>query len=119
MTENTPLLASFIPVAPNSDFPLQNLPYGVFCPPGESAGRVGVAIGEWILDLSVLEELGLLTIPGSTGPIFAHAKLNPFMALGRTAWTSVRKKLTRLLSAEDPRFRDDHGARGIAVHTQD
>lgn len=118
MSDANPLSTSFIPVAANSDFPLQNLPYGVFCPPGETAGRVGVAIGEWILDLSVLEELGLISVPGAIGPIFAQAKLNPFMALGRAAWTAVRSQLTQLLGADEPRLRDDHAVHEIALHTQ-
>ena len=50
---------SFIIVAENSDFPLQNLPYGVFQPQGEHA-RVGVAIGTEVLDLAALEAAGLL-----------------------------------------------------------
>lgn len=118
MADTKPLPQSFIPVAPNSHFPLQNLPYGVFCPPGETAGRVGVAIGEWIVDLSVLEGVGILKVPGAKGPIFATAKLNPLMALGRTAWTSVRSQLTRLLTAEDPRLRDDHPVRALAMQVQ-
>ena len=53
------LTQSFIAVAPDSDFPLQNLPYGVFQPQGEAA-RVGVAIGEQVLDLAALEAAGVL-----------------------------------------------------------
>ena len=50
-------LKSFIEVPPDSDFPIQNLPYGIFRPRGGTA-RAGVAIGDLILDLSILEELG-------------------------------------------------------------
>ncbi|PYL14532.1 MAG: fumarylacetoacetase, partial [Verrucomicrobia bacterium] len=48
-------LKSFIDVPRESHFPIQNLPFGVF-KPRDSAARVGVAIGERIVDLSVLEE---------------------------------------------------------------
>ena len=115
---STPPAQSFIPVAAESDFPLQNLPYGVFRPLRASQPRVGVALGEMIVDLAALEELGLLRVPGATGPIFAQGKLNPLLALGRAAWTSVRAQLTQLLSADEPRLRDDRAARSLALHDQ-
>lgn len=51
---------SFIPVDPQSDFPIENLPYGVFSSPDNHSPRVGVAIGDWVLDLAVLEAKGSL-----------------------------------------------------------
>ena len=50
-------LKSFIDVAADSHFPIQNLPFGIFIPK-QGSPRVGVAIGEYVLDLSILEELG-------------------------------------------------------------
>ena len=56
MHPNSPKLRSFITVDPQSHFPIQNLPYGVFKKKTASSRRtVGVAIGDWILDLSLLE----------------------------------------------------------------
>ncbi|MGH8164231.1 MAG: hypothetical protein ACREP1_07860, partial [Rhodanobacteraceae bacterium] len=52
-----PPLRSFIEVAPDSHFPLENLPYGVFRP-NDGAARVGVAIGDFVLDLAALETAG-------------------------------------------------------------
>ena len=49
---NDPTLRSFIPVDPASDFPIQNLPYGVFSTKDGLAPRVGVAIGDYVLDLA-------------------------------------------------------------------
>src|SRR5271165_6137153 len=76
---NDPSLRSFIEVDPASDFPIQNLPYGVFSTPGLSAPRVGVAIGDYILDLWELEEDSRLDV-GEIG-VFSAPMLNPFMAL--------------------------------------
>src|SRR4051812_40292447 len=56
---NDPALRSFVPVAPESHFPIQNLPYGVFRR-GPGPARVGVAIGDAVLDLTLLEQCGLL-----------------------------------------------------------
>jgi fumarylacetoacetase len=53
---NDPSLRSFIPVDASSDFPIQNLPYGVFSTAALPAPRVGVAIGDYVLDLWELEQ---------------------------------------------------------------
>jgi len=50
-TQTIPTLSSFIPVDPASDFPIQNLPYGVFLRQGRARPAVGVAIGDYVLDL--------------------------------------------------------------------
>ena len=55
-----PALSSWVPVPEDSDFPIQNLPFGVFRPRPGFDPRVGVAIGEHVLDLSVLESAGLI-----------------------------------------------------------
>lgn len=106
----SPELRSFVPVSPDSHFPIQNLPFGIFRPRAGGAPRAGVAIGETILDLAAIESRSLLKIPGAdaaAGPIFARSSLNAFMALGREAWRSVREQLSRLLSHDEPRLRDD------------
>src|SRR5205823_10982987 len=58
---NDPKLRSFIDVAPDSHFPIQNLPYGVFSAKEVLAPRVGVAIGDYVLDLWELEQAGLIS----------------------------------------------------------
>ena len=82
---------------PDCDFPIQNLPYGIFQPAGASP-RAGVAIGDRILDLSVLAEAGLLQC--ATG-VFAQPRLNDFIALGPDAWHSVRTQISALLAGSD------------------
>ncbi|MFI8994731.1 fumarylacetoacetase [Streptomyces sp. NPDC053542] len=86
---------SWVPVPEHSDFPVQNLPYGIFSRAGEPP-RAGVAIGEHVLDLSRLgADAGL---PHAED--FAAPSLNPFMARGREAWRAVRARLTELLTDE-------------------
>ncbi|WP_433340290.1 fumarylacetoacetase [Streptomyces sp. CA-253872] len=80
--------ATWADVPAGSPFPLQNLPYGVFTPAGDTRARVGVAIGAHVLDAAAV--LGDGT--------FAHDALNPFLAQGRTRWTAVRAELTSLLT---------------------
>ena len=83
--------------APGSDFPIQNLPYGVFSTDG-GARRVGVAIGDKILDLTALEAAGRLR-PGGDGLVFDCGTLNPFMALPQPAWSRTRAEIADLLDA--------------------
>ncbi|NND70808.1 MAG: fumarylacetoacetase [Rhodothermales bacterium] len=101
-------LSSFIDVAPDSDFPIQNLPFGVFSRPGSSRPHIGVAIGDFVFDCSVAEDLNLFTDESlrSSRP-FSDTALNTFMSLGKDSWRSVRARLTDLLNADNPELRDN------------
>ena len=110
------MLRSFIELPPESHFPLQNLPYGIVRPRAGGPPRVGVAIGAYALDLSVLEAAGLLRGTAIDGlGVFARPALNPLMALGRPAWRELRALLTRLLSADEPALRDSPALRDAAL----
>lgn len=105
-------LHSFIDIAPDHDFPIQNLPYGVFKRPDEEHPRVGVRIGDLVLDLKALEHAGFFRdTPLGDEHVFCKWSLNKFLGRGRPAWTAVRRRLTELLSAENPTLRDDRTLR--------
>jgi fumarylacetoacetase len=111
-------LKSFIEVAPDSHFPIQNLPYGIF-KPAQGEARVGVAIGEFVLDLSVLEELGHFESAEFQGRrVFSENALNAFLALGRPAWRKAREVIQHLLAADTATLRDDTAVRARAFHAQ-
>ncbi|GIW82083.1 MAG: fumarylacetoacetase [Gemmatales bacterium] len=104
-------LRSFVEVPPDSHFPIQNLPFGIFHRPGEAA-RVGVAIGDWILDLAVLDEAGLFDRTAVAGlKVFHEKRLNRLMALGRQAWREVRATVSRLLRSDEAVLRDNRALR--------
>lgn len=109
---------SFIPVDPDSDFPIQNLPYGIFSTEDEPRHRIGVAIGDQILDLSVISHL--FNGPNLSGKqdVFHEPTLNNFMALGRNAWREARQTLQQLLSATEPTLRDSKELRARAFVPQ-
>src|SRR5690349_19065598 len=115
MHPNDPSLRSFVEVAADSHFPIQNLPYGVFSTGADPAPRVGVAIGDRILDLAVLEETGLLTVGPAGNRVFNRSSLNGFIALGRAVWQETRASISELLRHDDPRLRDDGGLRARAL----
>ena len=112
-------LRSFIDVPPDSHFPIHNLPFGVFRPSSGLAPRIGVAIGDAVLDLSVLADRGLLNGRKlGSGDAFRQPTLNPFMALGPTAWRESRVRLTQLLGADEKTLRDDAAVRKAAFYPQ-
>ena len=104
------MLHSWVPGADGSGFSAEHLPYGVFAPasgepveqgePGEPF-RVGVRIGEHILDLAALAQAGL--VAGEPDD-YATDSLNPFMAAGPDRWRQVREQLIDLTC--DPAARD-------------
>jgi fumarylacetoacetase len=110
---NDPSLYSFIPVDPTSDFPIQNLPYGVFSSGDGRAPRVGVAIGDFVLDLWELEQDGRLNV-GDLG-VFSASTLNPFMALGPKLWSRTRARISELLRHDNPELRDNDELRKLAL----
>lgn len=95
----SPELKSWLESAntPDCEFPIQNLPYGVFSTE-YLASHVGVAIGDSILDLGVLAREGLIAAPTE---VFERSSLNEFIALGPTVWRKVREQISALLSASD------------------
>ncbi|MEQ8442747.1 MAG: fumarylacetoacetase [Alphaproteobacteria bacterium] len=90
----TDLIRSWVESAndPNGEFPLNNLPYGVFSTDGK-VPRCGVAIGDHVIDLHGLEAAGKLNFAGT----LQSGCWNAFMALGRDEWSRLRQTLTAML----------------------
>jgi fumarylacetoacetase len=108
---NDPTLRSFIAVDPSSDFPIQNLPYGVFSAHG-LAPRIGVAIGDHVLDLWELEQDGRLDVESGT---FARPSLNAFMQQGPKVWARTRTRISELLRHDHDELRDNDELRKLAL----
>ena len=110
---NDPKLRSFIDVAPDSHFPIQNLPYGVFSAKDGLAPRIGVAIGDYVLDLWQLAQDCRFDVVEPA--VFAAPQLNPFMALGPKVWSSTRARISELLRHDHPELRDNEKLRKRAL----
>ena len=98
-----PRLASWVESAnkPDSDFPVQNLPLGVYKASTGERDRVGVAIGDNILDVTAAREAGLLGGDADTAAVACEDEtLNELMALGGRHWTALRRAISRLLCAD-------------------
>ena len=84
------------------DFPIQNLPFGVFAGKG-SRGRIGVAIGDQVLDVAGAIETEAVTFSGEVASALSAETLNDIMSLGPPAWKAVRATLFSLLQEDSPR----------------
>src|SRR6266508_2044150 len=103
----------------HADFPIQNLPFGVFTPPA-GAARGGVAIGDEIFDLAAALELGLFDGPAATAAqAAAGATLNPLFALGREARVALRHRLGEILDADGRDRARIEGLRSRLLHRTD
>ena len=93
---NNPNLKSWVSVPKDSDFPIQNLPFGII---GSSilSKRVSVRIGDYALDLKVLSELGYLNDTGFDFSDFDAPFLNPMMKKGKMAVRKLRNRISELL----------------------
>ena len=100
---HAPDLTSWIDSAnvPGADFPIQNLPFGAFRVPASGEERIGVAVGDRIVDLGALAERGLLDgVPPDVIRACGNPKLNALMALGRDAARSLRGAMSDLLRSD-------------------
>ena len=93
---NNPNLKSWVSVPENSDFPIQNLPFGIISSAILSK-RVSVRIGDYALDLKVLAELGYLKETGFDSSDFDAPFLNPMMKKGKLAVRGLRNRISELL----------------------
>jgi fumarylacetoacetase len=96
---NDPSIKSWVEVPRNSDFPIQNLPFGIFA--HNNFSRAGVAIGDYVLDLAYLHTYGYLNDLQLPHEVFHSDTLNNFFALGKPTVRAVREKVSSLLRDDD------------------
>ncbi len=117
-----PKLTSWIESAndASTDFPLQNLPYGVFRQHGSNEGpRVGVAIGDKILDIAGCEAEGLFAGAASTAALACLGEsLNELMALGSDHWSALRKRLHEILRSDAPEGFQQRAGRNMVAQAE-
>lgn len=96
---------SFIEVNKDSDFSYQNLPYGIFSTASDTTPRIGVAIGDYVLDVSAVKHLFNPEVAAKC--IAGQRSLNALMGAGRQVWTEFRNTLKRILSVEEQCLQGD------------
>lgn len=108
ITNNT--LSTWVEVPKNSDFTIYNLPYGIFKNKRLSP-RIGIGIGDKIVDLSVLDQEGFFSDLFLPEGIFLNDALNDLISLGKVQTKKIRERVQDLLLADNEKLRD-HSARG-------
>lgn len=107
-------LQSWVPIPNDSDFPLFNLPLGVFSRDGEAVS-CGTRIGDTAVDLSALQQLGYFDAIDLPDDVFMQDTLNDFIALGKDVHRAWRKEMIALFSADEGRLRDNEAHRVDAL----
>ncbi len=109
-------LKSWIEVDEKSDFPIQNIPFGIYSPKGGGDLHVATAIGNYVLDLAYLDEAGYFQNTEVEGTeIFHEPTLNAFMSLGRKAWKDTRNVISHLLNKDTEKLRDNKELRELVL----
>lgn len=111
-------MKSFIEYDAACDFPIENLPYGVFSTASDATPRIGVAIGYHVLDLKAVRHLFVGPLLQDKQAVFAEPTLNAFMGLGRPFWAEARQTLQRLLGQDDATLQGDAQLRARALVPQ-
>ena len=104
---------SWVEVPEGSDFPIQNLPYGVFV--DASGGRCGVAIGDSILDLARAEAVGLFATTELDRDTFRRDDLNGLLQHSRGVWSAVRSRIVSVLDASNRAGREFCEAHDLVI----
>lgn len=116
---NDPTLTTWIKVPKNSDFPIQNIPFGIFSYQG-STPRACTRIGDTVIDLSVLVELGLFDkLRLEDASVFHAEVLNDFIALGKPTWRKTREHLSWLFQEDNTLLKNDKEAQKQAFYPAD
>lgn len=106
ITANNPDRKSWIEVAPNSDFPIQNIPFGVFLTKDDII-TVGTRIGDYAIDLGALHQLGYFDGIPLTDDIFLQDTLNDFISDGKKTWRLVRNRIADIFDATNDALKNN------------
>lgn len=114
MSQSIPnALITWVDIPKNSDFTIYNLPFGVF-KSKKLSPRIGIAIGDKIVDLSILDQEGFFANMFLPEGIFLKESLNDLIALGKVQTRKIRERVQDLLLADNELLRD-HQSRGKAM----
>jgi len=106
ITANDPNRKSWIEVDGNSDFPIQNIPFGVFLTKDDIV-TIGTRIGDSVIDLNALYQLGYFEGIELTDDIFLQDTLNAFISSGRKTWREVRNRIAEIFDLNNSKLRDN------------
>ncbi len=106
ITANNTNRKSWLTVDKDSDFPIQNIPFGVFLTRDDII-TIGTRIGDYAIDLGALHQLDYFKDIPLTDDIFLQDTLNDFIADGRITWRLVRNRIAELFDTTNGELRDN------------
>ncbi|MSP85658.1 MAG: fumarylacetoacetase [Flavobacteriaceae bacterium] len=114
ITANDPNRKSWLEVANDSDFPIQNIPFGVFLT-RENVVTVGTRIGDFAIDLGALQQLNYFEDIELTDDMFRQDTLNDFISDGKKTWRLVRNRIADIFDDKNPKLRDNDKHKKIVI----
>jgi len=114
ITANEPNRTSWLEVSKESDFPIQNIPFGVFLT-RENVVTVGTRIGNFAIDLGALQQLNYFEEIELTDDMFMQDTLNDFISDGQKTWRLVRNRIADIFDAKNPKLRDNANHTKIVI----
>jgi len=106
ITANNPNRKSWIEYDKNSDFPIQNIPFGIFSTQN-SKKNIGTRIGDFVIDINALYKLNYFGQIDINGDVFNEQTLNDFIALGRKKTREIRNRIAEIFDIDNPKLRDN------------
>lgn len=111
---NNPKRKSWLEVPMDSDFPIQNIPFGVFITKDDVI-TIGTRIGDYAIDLGALQQLNYFEGIELTDDMFMQDTLNDFISDGKKTWRLVRNRIADLFEASNPKLRDNQDHRNHVI----
>ena len=111
---NDPSRTTWLDTPKNTDFPIQNIPFGVFLT-REDVITIGTRIGDYAIDLGALHQLGYFDGIPLTDDIFLQDTLNDFIADGRKTWRLVRNRISDIFENNNASLRDNAKDRDVVI----
>ena len=115
---NNPNKKSWLSVPENSDFPIQNIPFGVFLTRDDII-TIGTRIGDYAIDLAALHQLGYFDGIPLTDDIFLQDTLNDFISDGRKTWRAVRKRISEIFDSKNAVLKNNESHKEVVLFTMD
>ncbi|MFL9837486.1 fumarylacetoacetase [Flavobacterium sp. ST-75] len=114
LTANDPSRKSWLNVPENSDFPIQNIPFGVFITKDDVI-TIGTRIGDYAIDLGALQQLNYFEGIELTDDMFMQDTLNDFISDGKKTWRLVRNRIADIFDINNPKLRDNEKHREVVI----
>lgn len=118
ITANDPTRTTWLELPANTDFPIQNIPFGVFLTRDDII-TIGTRIGDHAIDLGALHQMGYFKGIDLTDDIFLQDTLNDFISDGRKTWRLVRNRIADIFDTNNPDLRDNAAHREAIIFSLD